>query len=119
MKGTYVLILKCLKNCRIKIGKIGTIEFKKGYYFYVGSAFNSLEKRIERHLKRKKKKKWHIDYLTTNKNFKVIDVIWIRKRVESKLSKEFEKHFEYIKNFGSSDTKDKSHLFYYNGRFSR
>lgn len=50
MKGCYCLIIKLEKNEKIKIGKLGSINFKKGHYVYVGSAMNSLESRLKRHL---------------------------------------------------------------------
>ena len=76
MKGTYCLLIKIEKPSNIKVGKLGLISFRRGYYVYVGSALNNLEKRINRHLKAKKKKFWHIDYLLENKNVKIKDVFY-------------------------------------------
>ena len=68
MKGSYCLIINVEKDTKIKIGKkLGIINFKKGCYVYVGSAMNSLESRVKRHLSDNKKKHWHIDYLTKQK----------------------------------------------------
>ena len=61
------------RDLRIRVGSLGVIEFKKGYYIYVGSGQTNLEKRIQRHKKKIKKVKWHIDYLTTNSDVKVIE----------------------------------------------
>ncbi|MCD6590442.1 MAG: GIY-YIG nuclease family protein, partial [Candidatus Aenigmarchaeota archaeon] len=69
---SYILILKLDENKEIKIGSLGNIKFKKGYYMYVGSAKNSI-KRIERHFKVEKKLRWHIDYLSVNS--KVLDAL--------------------------------------------
>ena len=56
MKGTYCLIINLNNTSKIKIGKkLGKIEFDKGYYVYVGSAMNSLESRINRHLSDEKR----------------------------------------------------------------
>ncbi|RLF60544.1 MAG: GIY-YIG nuclease family protein, partial [Thermoplasmata archaeon] len=63
MKGSYVLIINLKKEKEIEIGRLGRILFNKGYYAYVGSGLNNLEKRVGRHLRKNKKKKWHIDYL--------------------------------------------------------
>jgi len=63
MRGTYAIIMELISDKRISVGKLGKINFKKGYYLYVGSGQNSLETRIARHLKKRKKKFWHIDYL--------------------------------------------------------
>lgn len=112
MKGSYLLFLKCKKNCKISVGKLGKLKFQKGIYIYVGSGMNSLEKRVKRHFLKKKKIRWHIDYLTTNKNFEVSFAILIPgKRLECQLAKLLEKKALAIKHFGSSDCNCLSHLF--------
>ena len=119
MKGTYCLLIKIEKPSNIKVGKLGLIKFSKGYYVYVGSALNNLEKRINRHLKAKKKKFWHIDYLLENKNVKIKDVFYKKstKKEECIIAKKLSKIGEGIENFGSSDCKCKSHLFKIKPRF--
>ncbi|MCS7123638.1 MAG: GIY-YIG nuclease family protein [Candidatus Aenigmarchaeota archaeon] len=114
MRGSYILVIKCTKNCKVKVGSLGNIYFRKGFYFYIGSALNNIEKRIHRHLKKRKKIFWHIDYLTTNKNFKILKAIYkkSKNREECKISKILMKKFKFIKKFGCSDCKCKSHLFY-------
>jgi Uri superfamily endonuclease len=112
VRGIYVLILKLENDKKIKIGSLGELNFKKGFYAYVGSAQNSLEKRIERHLRKDKKLRWHIDYFLNHA--KVID-IWIKqqapKEEECKLAKKLAENFESIARFGCSDCKCISHLF--------
>lgn len=49
-KGIYNLLIKLDKDCRLKVGMLGTFRFPKGYYVYTGSAQNNMEKRIARHL---------------------------------------------------------------------
>jgi len=113
MKGTYILLLECLRDIEISVGSLGVISFNKGYYAYIGSAMNSLKSRIKRHLSKEKKIFWHIDYLTTSEYFNIIKVFAkvSNKKEESYIAKIFENEFEYIKGFGSSDSNDKSHLF--------
>lgn len=113
MKGSYVLITFLHKNKKIKINK-KIINFKKGYYCYVGSALPNLEKRIERHLSKKKKKHWHIDYFL--EYGKIIDVLKIKsnKKIECEISKRVEKiSVGSIKGFGSSDCGCESHFYYF------
>jgi Uri superfamily endonuclease len=66
-RGVYTLIIEVHVQQKIKIGALGSREFKEGYYAYVGSAMgkgsSSLMRRIGRHLLREKKAFWHIDYL--------------------------------------------------------
>ena len=50
MKGCYCLTIHLKNTKKIKVGKLGKINFKNGYYAYVGSAMNSLESRLKRHL---------------------------------------------------------------------
>ncbi|MDH5187060.1 MAG: GIY-YIG nuclease family protein, partial [candidate division WOR-3 bacterium] len=71
MTGAYLLILYNPKKQRIEVGRLGKIDFAKGYYFYIGSGMKNLEQRVFRHKRKDKKIKWHIDYLTNK--FKFID----------------------------------------------
>lgn len=109
MKGVYVLLIELNKDLKIKIGKLGKIEFKKGYYAYVGSALNSLEKRIERHFRKNKRSFWHIDYFLEKAKIKEFVYAEINKRKECEIAK---LNLKFIKGFGCSDCKCKSHLFY-------
>lgn len=112
MKGSYALITALNKDSKIKVGKLGLINFSKGYYAYVGSALNGLEARINRHLRKEKKLYWHLDYLLRKA---IISKIFYKEgldREECEFAKELEKKFKTIKGFGASDCKCKSHLFY-------
>jgi Uri superfamily endonuclease len=112
MKGIYTLLIKVPENIEIQIGKLGKINFKKGFYIYAGSALNRLEKRIERHMGKEKKKRWHIDYLLDKAE--IVKVIYAETdaRVECSIAGKLNQNLESIKKFGCSDCKCKSHLFY-------
>ncbi|MGF3585356.1 MAG: GIY-YIG nuclease family protein [Thermoplasmatota archaeon] len=112
MKGSYILVIELKEDKIIQIGKLGKIFFKKGFYIYVGSALNGLEQRINRHLRKTKKKHWHIDYLL--KYAKIIDVFYKEsgKREECKIAEILGKQLVAIHHFGCSDCRCKSHLFY-------
>lgn len=116
MKGTYCLLINLKKDSRIKIGnKLSFINFKSGYYIYVGSAMNSLESRLNRHLSDDKKKHWHIDYLLLNKNSQITDIYYTvsTKKVECEIARNISPNSSEIDNFGSSDCDCNSHLFYF------
>lgn len=115
LKGTYCLIINLEENCKISIGKLGEIEFQKGYYAYVGSALNSLEARVKRHLAQEKKLHWHIDYFLAQENTEVIDVIYSvdQNRWECRIAREIADNSTCITSFGCSDCKCQSHLFYF------
>jgi Uri superfamily endonuclease len=65
MKGCYTLVLHLPTGIGLTVGKLGDFHFSAGYYLYFGSALNSLEGRLRRHLTREKKRHWHIDFLTS------------------------------------------------------
>jgi len=74
VKGVYVLVVSVGKDISVNVGALGCVNFEKGLYAYVGSAQNNLEKRIERHLRKAKRKFWHIDYLLEDGKVKVLKV---------------------------------------------
>lgn len=112
-KGIYVLVILISRNITINVGALGVVRFKKGFYAYVGSAQNHLEKRVERHFKKGKRKFWHIDYLLDDDAAKILKVFYKEgvKSEECKIAKEIGKEGMLIKGFGSSDCSCKSHLF--------
>jgi Uri superfamily endonuclease len=115
LKGTYCLFIDLNHNECIKIGKKGYIQFKKGCYIYVGSALNSLEGRIRRHLRQNKKMHWHVDYLLNSPNTQVTDVFYSDDGVkhECDLVAQIAPKGEEIKGFGCSDCNCTAHLFYF------
>lgn len=117
MKGTYVLIIENSKDAEIEIGKIGCIEFKKGFYAYVGSALSGLERRIDRHLRAlgdNKELHWHIDYFLAGPVVEVKGVLFAETadRKECEIATNMSMDLASITNFGCSDCTCKSHLFY-------
>lgn len=117
MKGCYCLIIYLHDEKSIKIGKkLGKITFEKGYYVYVGSAMNSLNNRIRRHLSDEKKLHWHVDYLLENSE--ITDVIYNEstKKIECSLSQYISSRSAGIKGFGCSDCDCESHLYYFKNR---
>ncbi|MGB9936878.1 MAG: GIY-YIG nuclease family protein [Methanobacterium sp.] len=113
--ATYCLIIKLCEDSNISVGKMGTIDFKKGYYVYVGSALNSIDSRIKRHLSLEKKLFWHIDYLLNSPNASIKEVILERSpdKWECSIANEISKEGGAVEKFGCSDCKCNSHLFYF------
>ena len=112
MKGTYVLIIELRVDTKIRIGKLGIIQLQKGFYAYIGSALNGLNARIERHIRKEKKFHWHIDYLLDKAKIKEIIYAETNEKKECDIAKMLERNFKSIKNFGSSDCRCESHLFF-------
>jgi Uri superfamily endonuclease len=61
--GCYSLVFTLQKKTRIRVGRLGTANFPSGIYIYTGSALGGLKSRLRCHLCRRKKLRWHIDYL--------------------------------------------------------
>jgi Uri superfamily endonuclease len=64
-KGMYVLVFEITGDVRVGVGALGEFDLEAGLYAYVGSARQYLRQRVERHMRREKPTRWHIDYLTT------------------------------------------------------
>lgn len=110
----YQLLIKLNSDKKLKIGALGKFNFPRGYYVYSGSAKRNFSKRIYRHIKKKKKYKWHIDYLL--KAGKIIQIkklsdLWDECNIH-KSTLRFYDGKELIEGFGSSDCNCKSHLIF-------
>lgn len=113
VKGIYLLITKLDKEKTIKIGKLDRIEFKPGYYVYVGSGMNNVVKRVQRHYSANKKIYWHIDYFLQHAN--IICTKIFKSSDECGLATLVKKSSDSsIDSFGCSDCKCGSHLYYFN-----
>lgn len=115
--GTYALVLHCLHQKNIDIGKLGKMKLRKGYYIYIGSAFGpgGILARLNHHCRTAKSPHWHIDYLVPA--VKIVEV-WYSTDKEPKehqwantVSNVQEVELP-LKGFGSSDCKCDSHLFF-------
>ena len=114
LKGVYVLIIQVGEDIGVNVGALGELTFKKGLYAYVGSAQNNLEQRVKRHLRREKRKFWHVDYLLDSDAAKVVEVLYRQgsKAEECLVATEISKRGEAIVGFGCSDCHCRSHLFH-------
>ncbi len=112
MKGSYVLLIRLDRDRNIEIGALHFRYFPEGYYCYVGSAMGpgGIEARIERHMREKKKIRWHIDYFL--KYAKIEKAYFSEEAGEIEIARIFSRHFEGISGFGASDSPLDSHLFF-------
>ena len=114
--GVYALFLRVPTKRTVRIGGLGTREFASGVYVYVGSARNSLPGRISRHLRRAKKKHWHIDYLLDGVIARPLGVAWKPTilRIECSVSRSLSSSASTsVEGFGCSDCDCASHLHYF------
>jgi Uri superfamily endonuclease len=95
------------------VGALGQVYFEKGLYAYVGSAQANLEKRVARHLRKAKRKFWHVDYLLDAEAAKITKVFWkcATKDEECAIAYRLGRSGRGVKQFGCSDCKCTSHLF--------
>jgi Uri superfamily endonuclease len=114
LKGIYVLIIHLENNITVNIGALGKRTFKKGMYAYVGSAQKNLEQRVQRHLRKEKKKFWHIDYLLDSNAARIVKVLHKQasKAEECRLANDLSLTSEPVIGFGCSDCHCKSHFFH-------
>ncbi|MFW5747916.1 MAG: DNA/RNA nuclease SfsA [bacterium] len=112
-RGVYLLVLEVLGSY-IRIGGLGDIDFTPGFYVYVGSAAKNLSQRIARHMRLRKKLRWHIDYLRAASSSVRAYPIRTRRDLECRLASEIGALSDgNIPGFGSSDCSCRSHLFYF------
>ncbi|MDX1812356.1 MAG: GIY-YIG nuclease family protein [Gammaproteobacteria bacterium] len=116
-KGTYVLVSYCSHAQTLKVGKLGELKLKRGYYFYVGSAFGpgGLRARLKHHLVNAEKMHWHFDYL---KQGLKIRAIWLSREMTryehiwAEILQEFKSVSVPLNGVGATDCRCISHFFY-------
>jgi Uri superfamily endonuclease len=121
LTGTYILLLHLPTNETITVGKLGVVDFPAGWYTYVGSAFGAggLLGRIKHHLQPVEKPHWHIDYLRQKASLKEI---WLSPDTEQREQDWVELMIvipgatALVEGFGASDSRQETHLFYFDVR---
>ncbi len=73
-RGIYILEIFTEYDFTLKTKAFGKVHLEKGYYYYVGSAQKNLRSRIQRHLKKEKIVRWHIDLLTTAEETRITKI---------------------------------------------
>lgn len=112
VRGSYILLINLPEEQTITAGSLKTVRFPPGYYAYVGSALGGVNARLNRHLRIDKKPHWHIDYLLQKAVVEDIIICETRDRVECTIAQALDAHFDCLPDFGSSDCKCHSHLFF-------
>ena len=110
MKGVYTLVIEAEAKVEFKT-RSRSFKLGKGFYAYVGSAMNSLENRVARHLSPDKKRFWHIDYLLELTTIRAV----VSAQTDVKAECQIVKHLTEltaVRWFGCSDCSCMSHLFW-------
>ena len=90
-------------------------SLRAGHYVYVGSAMNSLERRVARHFSKEKKLHWHVDYLLKEAELLRAYLIPGEERLEERLSLEVSRFGEPVKGFGAGDLRLNTNLYRFEG----
>lgn len=122
-RGVYTLVVFLPEAVDLAIGELGRHRFPKGYYAYTGSAIGpgsrSLRLRVDRHLRKAKKKHWHIDYLLASEKVVVRAVVAVStsQRLECEVNRLMKRLGGRIvvDGLGASDCRSNcgSHLLYF------
>lgn len=113
-RGVYLLLINNPVRRKIRVGALGNMHFSRGYYVYVGSAQRNLRRRVERHKRKDKKLKWHIDYFLQYACVEDVIAYPLSKSSEERIAKTLAEIYPFVPKFGASDTRARSHLFYIN-----
>jgi len=119
----YSILLQLVRAAEIRIGRLGRHCFPEGYYLYTGRAKSGIAARIRRHRRKKKRRHWHIDYLTAHPDavFQAFRIYPLPAERECEIHKSCSRlpgALLMIPGFGASDCRSRcgSHLLYFENR---
>lgn len=113
-RGAYLSIFEVDGFREIDIGALGRVQLRPGFYVYAGSGRKNLTARINRHLRRRKVLHWHVDYLREVSESVLNLPIRTADDIECDLAASMKEIAnDIISNFGCSDCRCDSHLFYF------
>ena len=113
-RGCYLLVLHRKRSGTCTVGQLGTIDVPEGYYVYTGSAKKNLSSRVSRHLHKRKKIHWHIDYLVQSADKVKAYPVYTQNDLECAIAGMISKISDAdVPGFGCSDCSCRSHLFYF------
>jgi len=124
-QGAYILTLQVQRSIVLTIGALGQCRIPAGRYFYVGSASRGVDQRVARHRRLAESKTgkihWHIDYLLTHPNVRLIQTQALHWSNECAVSLQIASTGSVstpVLKFGSTDCKAgcQAHLYRAQGR---
>ena len=119
MRGTYTIILENKYEGYLAFGSLGKTKLRTGTYLYTGSAMGSgstsLEQRLRRHGASYKKVRWHIDYLTSRPDCRMVGAVYVvsGRRFECQANRSLAKELNLptpLPKIGASDCKCSGHV---------
>lgn len=116
--GQYVLLLYLPRRLYLEAGRLSGVHVEPGFVFYVGRARRNLFARLARHMRRRKPRRWHIDYLFPAAIPLGAWVFAGDEPAECEIADRIERRNEVrriIPGFGASDCRCKGHLLWASG----
>ena len=111
--GVYIAVFGLRRARRLRVGALGRFRFAPGVYLYVGSAQRNLAARLDRHGRKDKPLRWHIDYLSSAAEMLGAMVFAGGRPRECALAEELSRGYARpVPRFGASDCRCGGHLFY-------
>lgn len=119
--GTYALVLRASRGGVARVGRLGPLTVRRGFYVYIGSAFGpgGLRARVRHHLRPARRPHWHLDYL---RQVVRISEVWHSRDSENRehlwaaLLGQTAGCSVPARRFGASDCQCESHLFFFESR---
>ena len=115
-KGIYALLFSNTP-CRLPVGALGEVRFRRGWHVYVGSARGPGGfARVARHLRLSRERdripRWHVDYILVSPFFTLRHLVCGRADRDLECSLADALGGQAVPSFGSSDCTCGSHLLY-------
>ena len=113
--GVYLLLFELERGQTIKAGRLPAVYFSPGFYLYVGRAKRGLNQRVQRHLRKRKRIFWHIDYFARKA---CIREVWVKPgylnecRMAYRITRLIKNAKIAQRKFGASDCRCRGHLIY-------
>jgi sugar fermentation stimulation protein A len=117
--GTYLLLLRLSEPTRVEIGRLGALDFRVGWYVYVGSALSGLGHRLSRHARLEKRHHWHVDGLRAVTDLVAVAARPGRERLECAIADRvsgWPGGRRPVPRFGASDCRCAGHLIHFDQR---
>ncbi len=113
-RGMYLLLIYMNERKEVTLQNGENVEFKEGCYVYRGASLDNLNKEINRHKKKRKKKRRPIDYLTAAADEITAIPIITGESLEHELDTELKSiSYQPVEGFDSQDSRESSILLYF------
>jgi sugar fermentation stimulation protein A len=112
--GVYAVLVTLEEGRTIQPGALGPTHLEAGTYVYVGSAMRGLNSRLARHRRKRKRMRWHVDWLTAVSDRTRVLPIRTNRALECHLAGSVSRLSSgSLRGFGCSDCRCDSHLFFF------